>query len=116
MRSTYFIDIDGTLLEHIEDFENIDNYDSLRALPGAKEKTSKWHCEGHMIILTTARPESLRRLTEKQLRKAGVIYDMIIMGIGAGPRTLINDYQEGKDQKAYSYNVLRNVEGIKNVP
>jgi hypothetical protein len=116
MRKTYFVDIDGTLLEHIEDFENIDRHESLKALPGAREKTAKWHCEGSMIILTTARPESIRKLTERQLQNAGVFYDMLLMGVGGGPRILINDYEFDRPMKAFSYNVLRNVDGIKHIP
>ena len=113
MRKTYLIDVDGSILEHIEDFENITRYKTLPALPGAKEKTVKWHCEGHMIILTTARPESLREITKEQLHNAGIVYDMLIMGIGSGPRILINDYV--KEHKAFAYNILRNKEGIINI-
>ena len=113
MRKTYLIDVDGSILEHIEDFENITRYKTLPALPGAKEKTVKWHCEGHMIILTTARPESLREITKEQLHNAGIVYDMLIMGIGAGARILINDYV--REPKAFAYNILRNKDGILNI-
>jgi uncharacterized HAD superfamily protein len=118
MRKTYFIDIDGTLLEHIEDFENIHKYDNLKTLPGAAAKTTQWHCEGHMIILTTARAESLRDITKTQLSNAGIIYDILLMGIGAGERILINDYKNSSfpTKKAFSYNVQRNIEGIKDIP
>jgi hypothetical protein len=112
---TYFIDIDGTLLEHIEDFSKIYTTPPV-ALPGASEKTAELHCRGDMIILTTARPESLRDLTIYQLGSLGVFYDLLIMGIGAGNRIVVNDYAEGKPYKAWAYNVLRNKEGIKDVP
>lgn len=115
MRNTYFVDIDGTLIEHIDNFSEITNYKVIKALPGAKEVTAKWHCEGHMIILTTARPESLRKITEEQLSAVGVIYDMLIMGIGQGKRILINDHQFDKPHKAIAHNVIRNVEGIKHI-
>lgn len=116
-RKTYFLDIDGTLLEHVEDFENIYKYTELKALPGAKEKTVQWHCEGHMIILTTARSESLRAITELQLHNAGIIYDVLLMGLGAGERILVNDIQKNTSTryyppKAIAYNVTRNEEGI----
>lgn len=116
MRRTFFIDIDGTLLRHIDDFENILTYTHIQALPGAKEKTSQWHCEGHYIILTTARPESLRDITKTQLNNAGIVYDLLIMGIGAGERILINDYPANKGYKAWAYNIVRNKEGIKDIP
>lgn len=112
MRKTYILDIDGTLLEHIPDFENILSYPSLRSLPGAKEKTAKWHCEGHYIVLITARPEGIRKHTEQQLHAAGVVYDVLLMGAGAGPRILVNDCIPGSSQKAFAVNIVRNIEGI----
>lgn len=116
LRKTFFIDIDGTLLKHIEDFENIYNYETLDALPGAREMTSRWHCEGHMIILTTARAESLREITVKQLANAGVVYDLLLMGLGAGKRVIINDrMNEGWESKAVAYNITRNVSGLSNI-
>lgn len=116
-RKTYFLDIDGTLLEHIDDFENIHQYETLEALPKAKEKTIEWHCNGHLIILTTARAESLRKLTEKQLENAGIVYDILLMGLGAGQRILVNDVVDNyKESKAISYNVCRNIEGLANIP
>jgi hypothetical protein len=33
----------------------------------------------------------MRKSTEAQLRRAGIIYDKLIMGIGGGARVLIND-------------------------
>lgn len=112
---TYILDIDGTLLEHIPDFKDICSHPSLRPLPGAREKTSKWHCEGHVIVLITARPEGLRKLTELQLHNAGIIYDMLIMGVGQGPRILVNDFVPGSEQKAIAVNIVRNIDGIINV-
>ncbi len=114
MSKTYILDIDGTLLYHIDDFENIYNYPKIEPLPGASTKTAQWHCEGHFIVLTTARPESTRDITMKQLAEAGVFYDILVMGIGAGERILVNDYVT--NHKAYAYNVVRNVDGIANVP
>jgi hypothetical protein len=115
MSDTYFLDIDGTLLEHISDFENITKYESLRALPDVSKKTALWHCLGHYIVLTTARCESLRELTVKQLHNAGIFYDHLLMGLGAGNRILVNDYVEGKPHKAWAYNVVRNIDGLSNV-
>lgn len=115
MRKCFFIDIDGTILEHIQDFENITKYRTLPALPGAREKTVEWHCKGHQIILTTARPESLREITEEQLHNAGVIYDMLLMGIGSGPRILINDIAIAGTEKAIAYNVKRNIDGLQHI-
>lgn len=115
MRKCFFVDIDGTLLEFLQDFENVTRYRTLPALPGAREKTSEWHCKGYQIILTTARPESLREITKEQLHNAGVIYDMLLMGIGSGPRILINDISIAGQEKAIAYNVKRNIDGIAHI-
>jgi len=116
LKSTYFIDIDGTLLEHIEDWENIENYETLKALPHAVSKTNLWYNRGDIIILTTARPEDLRDITIRQLDNAGIKYTKLLMDMGGGVRYLINDVPKkyGRD-KAISYNVLRNVEGLERV-
>ena len=50
----------------------------------------------------------MRKVTEKQLWKAGIIYDQLIMGIGGGQRYLINDLKPGRDyDTAISINVER---------
>lgn len=109
-RRTYFLDIDGTLLEYTLTFDEAMVAPELPATPMAKEKTQEWHCRGDLIVLTTARPESARPITELQLHNAGIIYDRLIMGLGAGIRILVNDYRV--TTKAYAYNVKRNVEGL----
>tara|TARA_R110000772_G_scaffold149693_3_gene260398 strand:+ start:941 stop:1324 length:384 start_codon:yes stop_codon:yes gene_type:complete len=120
-RKTYFLDIDGTLLYHIGEFKYIRDYKALQALPGARSKTCQWHCEGHLIIIVTARPESLRNITVEQLDNAGVFYDQLMMGVGAGPRILVNDIaedyhtNENSVTKAIAYNVTRNQDGIEDV-
>lgn len=113
MRKTYILDIDGTLLYYIPDFEDIYKHPQLDALPMAKEKTFKWHCEGHYIVLMSARPESLRTLTIKQLDAANIVYDLLILGVSGGPRVLVNDYVD--EPKAMAFNVKRNVDGLKDV-
>lgn len=113
-RKTFFLDIDGTILEYIVNFVDIFKHPVLKPLPDVVEKTTRWHCQGHCIVLVTARPEGLRRLTEEQLHSAGIPYDTLLMGIGSGPRVLVNDYIN-EEYKAKAYNVLRNVDGLKNV-
>lgn len=116
LKNTYFIDIDGTLLEHIEDYENIEKYNTLRALPKAAEKTNKWYKNGDIIILTTARPERMRNITIEQLDNAGIKYHKLLMDLGGGIRYLINDVPKKYSRdKAISFNVLRNIEGLQNV-
>lgn len=109
---TYFLDIDGTLLKHLEDFQAILDTEYIQPLPGVRETVSRWHCEGHTIIITTARSESMRALTIKQLENAGIVYDQLIMGVTAGVRVLVNDYVPGSGLKADAKNVMRNVDGL----
>ena len=114
-RKTYFIDIDGTLCFQPEDFNETLNTKELLLLSDASEKLVKWHCQGHMIVLTTARPESMRLLTKLQLENSNILYDVLLMGVGCGPRILINDMVEGQMPKAFAHNVVRNVDGLQNI-
>ena len=88
-KNTYFVDIDGTVLK----YRKFETYENTKAVPVVS--TIKYLCEassnGHMIILTTARPEYLRDHTVVELHENGVPYDRLIMGIERGPRYLIND-------------------------
>jgi|TARA_R100000479_G_C6335394_1_gene183220 hypothetical protein len=92
-RKTIFCDIDGTLVEfphsNLEVIVN-ENHNMI-ALPGTVQKLWEWESKGYNIILTTGRKESMRDATEKQLRRAGIFWDQLIMGLGPGKRVLIND-------------------------
>jgi hypothetical protein len=93
-KNTIFCDIDGTLFE----YRKFETYESTtpRLLDGVKEKMDEWKATGHMIILTTARPEWLREHTVKELTGHDLPYDRLIMEIERGPRFLINDMDPGK--------------------
>lgn len=112
---TIFLDIDGTLVEHLGNIEKQCMASSLPILPGTLEKISEWDRKGYNIILTTGRRESSRRRTEEQLESLGIIYDKLIMGIGGGPRVIINDLKIDSDEPtAIAINLKRNL-GIKDV-
>jgi FMN phosphatase YigB (HAD superfamily) len=112
---TIFCDIDGTLIKHDLPI-NITKEDyKLELIEGTLEKLQEWDTKGYNIILTTGRKESLRRITEKHLQDAGIVYDQLIMGIGGGSRVLINDLKPSGEQTAFAFNVIRNKEGIKNI-
>ena len=107
-KKTIFCDIDGTLFE----YRKFETYTITPAvlLPGVKEKMDRWNNEGHLVILTTARPEELREHTEKELATNFVPYGRLIMGIERGPRYLINDMDPAKPgQRATGINLDRNV-------
>jgi uncharacterized HAD superfamily protein len=89
-KNTYFIDIDGTVLFHHGSIGAI-LQNKPRALPGAVEKLRELRYNGHMVILTTARDEGLRQITEGHLRDCQIPYDMLICGITKGLRIIVND-------------------------
>lgn len=109
---TIFCDIDGTLIKHEGVITDQAKLEEIELLPNALEAINNWDKNGYYIILTTGRKESLRKHTEKLLRKIGIVYDQLIMGIGGGNRILINDRKSnGSYNTAYCVNIVRN-EGI----
>tara|TARA_R110000803_G_C11986865_1_gene321435 strand:- start:783 stop:1154 length:372 start_codon:yes stop_codon:yes gene_type:complete len=112
---TIFCDIDGTLVTHSNPTVSQLPTHRLELLDGTLESLLEWDRLGYNIILTTGRKESQRKVTELQLNNVGIIYDQLIMGIGGGPRYLINDRKPyGTDDYAISINIDRNV-GIKDI-
>ena len=111
---TIFCDIDGTLVKHDLPWKNAIPSQKLEILDGTIKKFSEWDAKGYCIILVTGRKESLRENTEKQLSEVGIIYDKLIMGIGGGPRILINDDKPDGKKTAFAINIERNI-GIKGV-
>jgi len=89
---TLFVDIDGTLVESSGKYtppywgdtkgikENIDTLNKLYS-------TGKVY-----VILTTARPSSVRDKTIKQLEREGIKYHDVIFDLYHANRTIINDY------------------------
>lgn len=106
---TIFCDLDGTLVKHNEPAEIQSPDLVLEVLPGVLEKFREWDCKGYRIIITTGRKESARESTIKQLQRAGITYDQLIMGFGGGDRILINDRKPNSDRDtAYAINLERN--------
>ena len=77
-QKTIFSDIDGTLVYQVQ-FENIDPFTS-KALPGAVEYLTKMYKQGHHIVLTTARPETLRDTTIQEMDLLGIPFHQLVMG------------------------------------
>ena len=111
-RKTIFCDIDGTLVKFPDTFEGFKDLPKgkhkMKLLPGSLDKLWEWETSGYNIILTTGRKESMRPETEKQLREVGIFWDHLIMGLGPGPRYLVNDKNAGNDT-AFAINVERNI-------
>ncbi len=100
---TIFSDIDGTLIEQVS-FEELDP-NVVNVLPGVKEKMLEWYDAGHYIVLTTARPEHLREITEIQMNVAGIRFDQLVMGIGREERILINNNSSKDPQRNRAFGV-----------
>ena len=112
---TIFCDLDGTLVKHTNPIDIQNPNLDLKVLPGVHEKLREWDTKGYHLFITTGRKESAREATIKQMQKAGINYDQLIMGFGGGDRVLINDRKlnSGRDT-AYVINLERDT-GIEDV-
>jgi NDP-sugar pyrophosphorylase family protein len=111
---TIFCDIDGTILKHVHRYSDVFLIEP-ELLDGVRKKIDQWDSYGHKIIFCTARKESSRKTTEKQLRKLGLCWDYLIMGVSSGVRVLINDkLEEADNDRALAVNVITN-KGFNNI-
>lgn len=107
-QKTIFCDIDGTLWKHEKDI-TLFHSSKNKLLPNTLDAIRHWEKSGYKIILTTGRKENLRKITEENLNKLGIVYDYLLMGLGSGDRILINDRKEKSSRNtSYSINVIRN--------
>jgi hypothetical protein len=114
MKKTLFIDIDGCLIKHTGNLsKQITNVPEL--LPNVLEKLNQWDMDGHKIILTTGRKESMRKVTEEQLLMLGIFYDQLIMGLNRGERIIINDSKSDIRMTTASAIQINRNEGLTNV-
>lgn len=113
-KPTIFCDIDGTLVKHALPTESCKKNHKLEILEGTIEKILEWETKGYRLILTTGRKECSRKITERQLSEAGIIYDQLIMNIGGGARYLINDKKSNGEIACYSFSPIRD-QGIKDI-
>ena len=94
---TWILDIDGTLVKH--NGYLTEEGDTL--LEGAAEFLESIP-EKDMIILLTARPSSVRDITEKFLAEKNIRYDHIIFDAPVGERIVINDNKPSGLVMAYA--------------
>ena len=105
---TIVCDIDGTLIIHKGNILN-QHLIEPEVLPGVHKALRTWETKGYTIILTTGRRESTREQTIKQLAKARIIYDHLIMGVATGIRVVINDKKPDGALATRAINVDRNI-------
>ena len=104
MSKTIFSDIDGTLVYQVP-FDDIDPFKS-KALPGVVDKMVSWFKSGHHIVLTTARPESLRHDTIQEMDILGIPFHQLVMGIGRAERVLINNNSDKHPEQVRAKGVV----------
>lgn len=112
MRKTIFCDIDGTIFKHQKQLNLMIQNSEL--LPNVIEKFLEWRSKEYYIVLTTARPEGCRSITENQLHNFGIFYDQLIMGLPTGPRVVINDKKADGTITSFAICVERN-SGLENI-
>ena len=111
---TIICDIDGTIFEYVKGGHYDLVYREPKLLPGVRKKFQEWEVKGCRIVLITGRRESVREVTERALRKAGIPFDMLIMGFADTGRVLINDINSKGKVKAHAVNLKRD-EGFESV-
>lgn len=114
MKKTIFLDIDGCILKHHGGLTTIAT-EHPELLPGVLEKFDDWDKEGHRIILTTGRKESMRKMTEIQLRDLGIFYDTLVMGCNRGERVVINDFKPNSTAPTARAVCIERNKGLKEV-
>ena len=112
---TIFCDLDGTLVKHSNPIDVQNPNLELEVLPGTHERLVEWDTKGYYIVITTGRKESARQSTIKQLSRAGIIYDQLIMGFGGGDRILINDRKKDSERDTASVINLTRNKGVEDV-
>ena len=104
--NTYFVDVDGTIFKYRK-FETYENTE-VEPIQSTVDFLYQKKKEGHMIILTTARPKELKDHTLLELGKHNIPFDRLVMGIERGPRYVINDMDPSKSEKrAFAVNLER---------
>ena len=108
MSKIIFLDIDGCIVKHHGGSSSTLQTHPTVILPNVLEKLDEWEVNGYQIIITTGRKESLRKFTEKQLTKYGIVYDQLIMGLGRGERIIVNDESSNGELRASAVSIKRN--------
>ena len=68
------------------------------------------------IVITTARPEKFRSITEDQLHSFDLQYDYLLMSMHHSKRIIINDYSKSNPYKSCdAINLKRNSNELKEI-
>jgi hypothetical protein len=111
---TYFVDIDGTIIKYRK-FTELGNT-TPEPIQDVIDYLNEQFDNGAVIIITTARPNDYRLITEYELEVIGLSYNKIVMECGRGSRIILNDLDPNNLEipRAVGINLKRN-EGLKNI-
>ena len=111
---TYFVDIDGTIIKYRK-FAEL-NSTPPEPIQDVIDYLNEQFTNGAVIIVTTARPDDYRLLTEHELNVVGLKFHKILMNCGRGSRIILNDLDPDNLEipRAVGINLKRN-EGLKNI-
>ncbi len=109
-----FVDIDGTLITNTS-IQFPPYVGSGDPLGENIDFLADLHEKGQVkIILTTSRPEKLRKLTTLEMEMKGIPYDELIMGLPHCQRVVINDFAKSNPYpSATAINMPRNQDILK---
>jgi len=112
--STFFVDIDGTLVKYRK-FHTLST-SKLEPIQEVIDFMNKSYDEGCHIVITTARTEEYRNFTINELSEIGIKYHQLIMGLGRGTRIVFNDKDPNNPDldRAVGINLIRDM-GFKNI-
>lgn len=109
-KAVIFCDIDGTLIK-AQAKHDYDKEPTI--LENNVKSVKKMVDDGSQIIFVTARPESVREVTEKILKSLGFDSFQLLMGLKNCKRILINDFNNANPYpRAIAVNIERNVDNL----
>jgi hypothetical protein len=114
--ATLFVDIDGTLVKNSSShfppyIGNTDPIDSNIEILRTLYSSGKFQ-----VILTTSRPEKFREATIQQMKKVGMPFDHLIMGLYHSKRIIINDFSKSNPYKSCdAINLKRDSNELKDI-
>lgn len=107
---TLILDIDGCIFRHHGQGASYQwSYETAELLEGVTEFFDWAESESMYILLLTARKESCRAELENLLTAHGLFFDELVMGVGHGPRILVNDVKpQVTEPSALAFTIPRN--------
>ncbi len=89
--STYLFDLDGVIYQNGSPYWH-PRWGENDIFPAVAQRINELHEQGNYILIVTSRPEKYRAVTEEQLRRDGLKYHQLVMGVHHGRRVLVNDF------------------------